>query len=225
MFRVLVAMAALLLAVGCFKSEQTEQTAVTSKAVFHPIVAVVPVIDSARHDLDWDVSKELTDLLIDRLQQKGNFYLTSPQKVAAALKKVPADADPFSVDLSWLRQPFYDNEFVVFAELVEHEEVSRIENSLPLSEASMKDSSADLNISLRLRVVDMRRRNPEVILQEMLHVTHHIPRQFTRANFYQVSCDSDHFHISPLGLAHTDLLKTVATRLEDYIQYAVEKDY
>jgi hypothetical protein len=202
---------------GCSTKQNTEQAALLETKTPHPIVAIVPVIDSAKHNLDWNVSEELTHLLIDRLKQNGNYFLSSEHKVASTLRKKPTCKIHFDTALSEIASTFYGNEFVVLTELFEHEELPRIEEPQTLTVANVQNASADLNISLRLRVIDLRGQKPKVILQEMLHESHHIPRQFTRANFYQVTWGTDHFKISPLGLAHMELTKTITQRLETYI--------
>jgi hypothetical protein len=78
-------------------------------------------------------------------------------------------------------------------------------------------------MSVRVRVIDMRGKQPKIVLQELIHDTHHIPRQFTRANFYQVAWGKESFNISPMGLAHAQLTKEIASRLEDYILLAMRR--
>ena len=101
--------------------------------------------------------------------------------------------------------------------LFEHNEAARVPHTAQITTSNIQNCSADLNITIRLRIVDLRPFEPKIILQEMIHDTHHIPRQFTRANFYQVSWENEHFHISPLGLAHAELVKDLCNRLEEYI--------
>ncbi len=39
----------------------------------------------------------------------------------------------------------------------------------------------------------------------------------TKQNFYQVPWKNENFNISPLGIAHADLINTLSSRIEDYI--------
>jgi hypothetical protein len=73
---------------------------------------------------------------------------------------------------------------------------------------------------MRVVVVDNRGQQPEVILQEIVHDSHFIPRQFNQYNFHQVSWGNEEFTISPLGMAHTQFLKEISSRIEDYILLA-----
>ncbi len=214
---VLGSLASLALLAGCAHKEVTDVASVKEQISTRPIVALVPVIDSSKCDLSWDVSEELTDALFTRLTKRDKFYLASPQKVSSLLQKTNRSSHPFSGDLSWMKQVFKGLEFVVFVELFEHVEQERINEKLPTLSANMKEVSSDLQISIRLRAVDLRSQTPQIALQEILHETHHIPRPFTRQNFYQVAWKNDAFAISPLGIAHQDLVKAITSRLEEYI--------
>lgn len=215
--KLLLAICAVSLCAGCNKREGTDVASVAEGLEERPIVAIVPFFESSNCGLSWNVSEELTSLLYSRLAKRDKFYLTSVQKVAMQVKRSAPTHDPFSLDYSWVKQAFAGSEFVVFLELMEHVENYRVESTLEAQPASYKESSADLNMSVRIRAVDLRGPKPTIALQEMIHVTHHIPRQFTRANFYQVSWKNENFAISPLGIAHVDLIKTVSSRLEEYL--------
>lgn len=180
-----------------------------------PLVVLVPVIDHSKSNLEWDISDELTASLAQRLTQRNNFTLVPIQKVKNRLKKLHPKDDPFASSLTWMKSVFEGTQFIIFTELMEHDEVPRAET--PLVSMNLQECSSDLNTSMRVRVVDLRSEEPRVILQEIIHDSHHIPRQFTRINFYQVAWGSDRFAISPLGLAHSELIKMVSSRLEEYI--------
>lgn len=202
---------------GCYGQRETKTTAIQQQAVINkPIVAVVPVIDHSHSDLGWNLSEELTRSICARLLKQDHVYLVSPNKVQASVKKLKENQDPFGSDLTWVKRAFPQNEFVVFMELVEHKE-SPLYSS---SEAEKQTSPAELNIAMRLRVVDIRGAEPKIVLQELLEDSQHIPRPFTRSNFVQVTPDSDTYDISPVGMAHAQLTKELATRLEDYILLA-----
>ena len=113
-----------------------------------------------------------------------------------------------------MKKSFQGDQFVVFLELVEHEEVYKQDRK---KTADISECSADLNMSMRVRVFDLRGTEPKIVLQEMVHDSHFIPRQFTQTNFYQVPWGHESFSISPIGLAHAEFTKEIASRLEDYI--------
>lgn len=76
---------------------------------------------------------------------------------------------------------------------------------------------------MRVRVFDLRGKEPKIVLQELIHDSHFIPRQFTQANFYQVPWGHESFSISPIGLAHAEFTKEISSRLEDYILMATKE--
>jgi hypothetical protein len=84
-----------------------------------------------------------------------------------------------------------------------------------------EDSPALLTIAVRVRVFDVREKTPKVVLQEIVEQSHHIPRQFTKDS--QVPWGDEAFDVSPLGIAHDQLCKELATRVEDYILIAGAK--
>jgi hypothetical protein len=203
-----------LLSVGCQKNGQQEQAQISNQTQAKPIVAIVPVIDrTTDNDISWNLSDELTSGIRRRLIQKDQFYLLNDQKVRNLTKKLNDTHNPFGTDLAWAKKIFQGNEFVVFLDLLEH-------NEIPKSSSNIQDSSADLNMAVRIRILDLRRNNPEIVLQEIISESHHLPKQFTRANFNQVAWGKENYHVSPLGLAHDQLCKEITNRIEDYINLA-----
>ena len=75
-------------------------------------------------------------------------------------------------------------------------------------------------MTIRVIVVDIRQAQPVVILQEVVQDSHFIPRQFNQYNFHQVYWGNEEFEVSPLGMAHTQFLKEISSRIEDYITLA-----
>jgi hypothetical protein len=208
----------LALLVGSCRNQTTssQQSALNESRNAKPVVAVVPIIDNSKNDLSWNLSDELTAFISRRLYQKNKLSLVDQDKIRAVTSHLKESDNPFAVDLSWVKKAFAQNEFVVFMELIEHEEVA-----IPQEKKSiLVDASAELNMSLRIRVVDLRGEKPQVVLQELLHDSHKIPRAFTKENFYQVSWHDDSFIISPMGMAHDQFTKQIAERIQDYILIA-----
>ena len=206
-----------LTATSCRDQNQETSALHESGAPLKPVVTIVPVIDSTKNDLPWSLSDELTNAIDYRLATNNNVYLIEQSKTRAALKKVKEAYSPFGMDTSWIKKAFNNEEFVVFLELIDHEEVFRQDKKNPVDP---QHCSADLNMSMRVRVFDLRGEQPQVVLQELIHNTHFVPRQFTQVNFYQASWGEDTFSISPMGLAHTEFTKEIAKRIEDYILIA-----
>jgi hypothetical protein len=183
-----------------------------------PTVSIVPIIDNTKSHYEWSLSDELSSALYERIAQQDHLALAEVPKVRAKVKRLDEKNHPFSSDISWVKHRFEGDDFVVFLELVEHEEVV-LQNRKKPSEA--KNCNADLNISMRVRAFDVRGDTPRVILQELIHDTHFISRAFTQENFYQVPWGDASYSISPVGLAHAKFTRELADRIQDYILMAL----
>lgn len=208
MSRILVCLALCVLA-GC-RSSRSGDAPVVSTAV-KPIVTLVPIIDNSKSELNWRVGDELTAALDYRLASNDRLFLSDLKKTCA---RISSFDNPFSADYQWVKKAFPKDEFVVFLELIQHDEVLRQDKKHPVEPELC---AADLNLSMRVRVFDVRNAKPKVVLQELVTDSHFIPRAFTHLNFVQDSWEEESFSISPLGLAHDALVKTLAKRIEDYI--------
>lgn len=214
-FLLLMASAACLLS-SCGKDNEAVSSSSHSQAL-KPVVAIAPVIDNSESGLSWDVSDEITYSLSSRLVQKNKLNIADPQKTKNQLKKAKVHGSPFAADLEWIKKTFASEDFVVFMELIEHREKIRESAENPKSPESLP---ADLNVALRIRIIDVRSDAPAVVLQEIIQDSHFIPRQFTKYNFEQAPWNSEEFSISPVGIAHSLLIKEVCSRIEDYISLA-----
>ncbi len=171
---------------------------------------MVPFIDHSQNSLSWNLSDELFSSLCRHLTQKDKLY------IAAIGKKERELYNPFGTETGWIKENYPDHEFVAFTEIVEHAEVpNRSERNV-----SPENASAELRMTVRLRVFDMRGEEPKVVLQELIHKKHFVPKQFNQYNFAQEPWGDASFPVSPLGLAHAKLTKDIASRLEDYILIA-----
>lgn len=201
---------------GCQKNSN-EQTVYLSHPEARPRVALAPVIDNTKDaTLAWSLSDEFTSSVFSCLSQ-GSLYLEGLPKVREMVKKCKEEQNPFGTDISWIKKGFEKEQFVVFLELIKHEEILKKPNA---QEIELKSCSADLFLSMRIRIFDLRGERPQVILQEIANDSHFIPRQFTTINFEQAPWGDDNFNFSPLGLAHWEFAKEISSRIEDYIGLA-----
>lgn len=221
MFRQSAPFVCLALLVGSCEDNMSQNNYAGYQSVVEkkPLVALLPLIDNTKHGLSWDISEELTSSVHHRLLLKDKLYLVDKEKVLSATKKLKESDNPFVNDLSWMKRSFPSDEFVVFLELIEHDEVPVYSTR----QAAPGEVDADLQMSVRVRVVDLRGEQPKIVLQELIHESHRIPKQFTKANFHQVPWDDDSFSISPVGLAHDALSKEIAVRVQDYILLSTRK--
>lgn len=202
-----------LVATGC-DDPSDPQTYRGETARIKPLVTIVPVIDNTKTNYTWSLSEEFTTALFSHLNGRNHLSLTDARGIKAKTKTLEEQNNPFGPEISWIKDAFQKDSFVVFLELVEHEEVFNQDRK---KVSDISKCSADLKMSMRVRAFDLRQETPKVILQEIFHKTHHLPRQFTSENFYQVSWEDTLFNVTPLGLAHAQFTKEIAKRIEDYI--------
>ncbi|MBS0627014.1 MAG: hypothetical protein JSS09_02260 [Verrucomicrobia bacterium] len=200
---------------GCQKDNTTSATVSEIKAI-KPAVAIVPLIDNSEQSLGWNISDEITYTLCSKLDQKNLFNLALPSQIRSQTKRMKGKNNPFGDDIEWIKQVFSEEDFVVFLELLEHREVPK-ETTKPTPPSML---AADLKMGLRIRIIDNRGETPKITLQEILQDSHFIPRQFNQYNFDQCSWDTEEFSLSPVGIAHSQLIKELKDRIESYILLA-----
>jgi hypothetical protein len=175
-------------------------------------------MDNTKNDYEWNLSDELSSALYAQISSQDKVILNPSSKVRLKARATLDQHNPFDKEIGWAKKAFQDEEFVVFLELIEHDEVLNQSRSKPVDPATC---SAELKMGVRLRVLDLRGATPRVVLQEIVRSAHALHPQFTRVNFYQVSWKDQSFHDSPLGIAHAKLIRELAERIEDYILIAV----
>lgn len=222
MSRIILSMSLLaLIAGGCNENRQDNSQAYRHlPGEIKPVVSIVPVIDNTENQYAWNLSDELSSSIYNRIAQREHVIVNKASQVRNKVKQINENQNPFDPDISWTKKVFKDDQFVVFLELVEHEEIL-IQDRKKISDP--QNCSADLNMSMRVRVLDLRGKEPKIVLQELIHNSHFIPRPFTQCNFFQASWGDECYSISPVGLAHSEFTKEIALRIEDYILRALKK--
>jgi hypothetical protein len=197
------------IACGFDDRPQNRQSQVQTK----PVVSIVPVIDNTNNTYAWNLSDELSSAIYNRIARKDRVIVNRSSQVRSKANQIAEGQNPFGPDVAWMKKVFQGDQFVAFLELVEHEEVPQQSKK----KVDVQNWSADLNMSMRIRVLDLRGNEPKAILQEIVRQSHYIPRPFAQPGFFQVSWSDECFNISPIGLAHSDFTKEIALHIEDYI--------
>jgi hypothetical protein len=166
------------------------------------------MLDTTSFDASWSLSEELTEGVMSLVANTGKIYVHSRQES-------PFTDNPFGTDLSWMKREFHSEEFVAFLELVEHEFAPVKTKNMPIQEAS-----TNLNMAVRLRVVDLRHATPKIVLQEMVRDTYFIPKTLIPNDYAVDVWGTDAFRKSPMGVAHAQLVQDIASRIADYILLA-----
>lgn len=198
-----------LLAIGCGRSNDAT-TRYHEDGRAKPVVAVAPLLDTTSFDAAWSLSEELTSMLTRQMSQSQQIFISSQDEFAIL-------ENPFGNDLSWMKQEFQPNEFVVFLELVEHEMVPVTKEK---TIAFPQEVAKSLKMGVRIRVVDLRDAPPKIVLQEMIRDSYYIPKTLIPTNYNVIVWGSEEYTKSSMGIAHAHLSQEIANRINDYILLA-----
>ncbi len=182
-----------------------------------PIVAVLPVLTSSQNEnetcLSWDLSEELTEQIRKRFCESPRIYLLEGTGTKQLAKELNNN------NLKALRELYVDNvgasQFVVVTELVRQEETP-----CKVGGAEAGEAGALLALDFRVRLLDVRSKNPRIVYQELLHHDHFIPRAYLYCDYEKAAWGTESFERTPLGMAHSRLAREVVARVESYIQAA-----
>ncbi len=197
-----------LLVLSCTKSQ--DKAAITKyhdNGIVKPAVAIAPIIDTSSFEITWSLPEELEQLLIDRFATKGDIFLSQPSPSFL----LAGTENPFGNDLSWIKKSFASNEFVLFLELVEHDIV-------PLKIAN--DPCANLFIGVRIRIIDLRGKEPKLVLQELIREKYYISKAALPFDYRKTPWGTEEYTLSPIAMAHVAIIKTIADRATDYVLLA-----
>ncbi len=172
-----------------------------------PIVAITPVIDSSGAPFPWDLSQEFTQELFNRLARDEKLQLT--------IRANPPEGRPFGDDLAWMKNHFPGIHFAIFVEISQHEETQDPKTSFVAFE--------NLDLTARIRVVDLRKESPKIVLQEVVEVSETLSKEYASSNIMNVSNDYASFSMTPIGLSHQKVVKELAKRAEEYILIASQR--
>lgn len=197
------------LAVSCNRS-QPEMSRYHEDGRAKPVVAVASLIDTTSFDAPWSLSEELTSSIVSQVSKSGEIFIRSQEES-------PFSENPFGSDLSWMKREFPQKEFIVFLEMVEHDFVpaTKAKKNLPPQEVS-----TNLNMAVRLRVIDLRGAAPKIALQEMIRDTYFIPKTLIPTDYAVTVWGTEEYRKSPMGIAHAQLVQEVANRISDYVLLA-----
>jgi hypothetical protein len=182
-----------------------------------PKVALIPVFDRSGAETSWNLSDELTEMIENRMDQTGQFYITQDFETLGKVLMNQADLNPFFEEMNWVKESNSATEFLIFVELVEHKVTPS--NSKGIFSLTMLQSYT-LDMSIRIRVIDIRGQSPKVILQEITQQSFHIPWRFTSFDYKKSGWSKTTFYLSPMGSAHAQMVKRITKQIHDYILLA-----
>lgn len=203
--------ASLFLIGGCCNSCKNEMTRYHEDGKKKPSVAIASMIDTTSFEIPWSLSEELTSTIVKRIADTRSIFVQS-------IDDFSSTKNPFAQDLSWMKADFAGQEFVVFMELVQHDIVPASKEKK--KEASSQELASNLNMAVRIRVVDLRGPTPKIVLQERIKESYYIPRALIPTDYRRTTWGSEDYRSSPMGIAHSQLAQEISARLSDYILLA-----
>jgi hypothetical protein len=207
-----------LLFVGC----QSNKAKIQSFRYFEnakqkPIAALVPLISRvAAPDVAWDVCQEITAEVHRRIINKGEIFL-NPIQLSSRLSTKLHSEDLVAITRNDLNEFRPENEYVVFMELIEHQELRSDVLEAQATDPSLQNERDILSVRVRLRVYDLRLEEPKVILQEILHAQYFIPKVERHLDYHKVVWGGDSYSASVYGRTHAKLEKDLAHQIVNYI--------
>lgn len=192
---------------SCAQNKTTEQAKFHDDGRPKPIVAIYPIVDCSENNLKWNLADEISNQMRKNIVGKNKLYLMNVDNFAFP----PMKSQNLFNESYWSSKEGFAFEYVCLVEIMEHEFTPR-DTTKP-----DKRVSHDLDITLRVKVLDLRGSDPVVVLQEIIHQRNFIPWQFNFINYEKTTPRKGGFSLTPVGLAHRKIIKTVTARIEEYI--------
>lgn len=183
----------LLLCIGCAPLLQDDDSVSMRRA---PRIGLVSALDHSNHFRAWNVAAELSQGIFVRLEKQPFGVFVAPEELERQRKFLSA-ADLVDLDLSFAER-FRDLDFVILIDLIEYQA------------ANVRKWGQRLNVSLRLRVIDLRSVKPELALQEILHRQDDLP--LTEGEGKKPG--EAGYTSSEVGSLHQRIIKDAATKIE-----------
>ncbi len=175
-----------------------------------PSIVLSSIIDTTSFDLPWSLSDEFHNLLRSSFAAKGSLYIN--EEVSDTLSHTK---NPFSEDLSWVKKEYSPNEFVIFMEFIQHDQVPA-----KMVQDPSESVSTNLNMAVRIRLVDIRGSSPKVVLQQIIKDSFFSPKNLLPVDYNTVTWGTSGYENTPLRNAHFKFSQTLVDRLSDYILLA-----
>jgi Tfp pilus assembly protein PilP len=203
----------LILAAGSCSKNNTDLTRFHEDGRAKPAVTIASVMDATSFDASWSLSEELTSLIVQKVAQNSSVYVTSRDEFGCT-------ENPFGKELSWIKREFNDDQFVVFLELVEHENCPVAKGKKKPLEGIPFETSMNMKSAVKMRLVDLRGSTPKIVLQEMIRDSYYIPKNTVPTDYRVATWGTNEYAGSPMSHAHSQLAQEIALRINEYVHLA-----
>lgn len=203
--RYIVAILSLLFFVSCSNDSSPKQVSrFYDDGRARPIISMGSVIDSSTYELPWSLSEELTQLIKSGVSSSKNVFVSSTNDIDESLTNTD---NPFDSNIEWMKNRFDKKEFLVFLELLKHDETKN-------------ETNTNLDMCMRIRIVDVRAKEPKIILQETINDQYYLAKNSFKSDYQTVVWGSKDYSNSRMGMAHEQLANQITNRILDYIALA-----
>lgn len=221
MFRLLSLFLMALTLAGCSESPRyVDYFPYHDDGIAKPRVAIIPMIDNSNKVFPCDASEQFTRGISYEMMDHAELYLTPQKDVQEKVARL-GHFDFFIKDQA-LDDLFCEEDFVIIMELIEHNRVSTAPGSPEHADCN-KDIYGchdTVMMKIRVRILDVRRRSPSVVLQEVMNCSYIVPCQRQDRRACNPCVDTPNYRISPAGQAHQRMINKVVERLECVIRGA-----
>ena len=200
-----------LLSVSCGGPRYVDYFPYHDDGTIKPAIALMPIKDSSQSGLPWNLSTELSSAIYAELMTSGGLYVLSAEEVGPAWSQC-ASIDFFGLDLGFSQQ-FYNADFVVAMELIEHS----LKPDPRHSTSSSTPCNQLLTLKMRVRVVDLRFQQPRDVLYEVVKTEYQVTAPYDAVDYSKFGWGCERFHKTPYGQAHQRLVSSLTARLEESI--------
>ncbi len=209
---ILLTIALLSLLTGCSRSCR-DTSLYQRTGQIKPIVTVMPVINSAAdRSVPWDYSREFTDEIRKRMFDSSKLYLLREGGSMEFAKELNIpNPEQLPIDA---KDQLGATEFVVITEFLNQEEVPY---GLTSARPYLEEMGSVLSLAMRVRVVDVRKEQPKVILQDVIDYDHIIAKPYMKTDYVKASWGTEAFERTPLGAAHSKVVREVVAHVENYV--------
>lgn len=175
-----------------------------------PVVALLPAIDASQANVSYSISKDLNRFIRSEITGNGDLYLVPPDQISKGTDRMKTI--DFFCDDALFAQNFCQSDFIVLTELISYEFIP----NGPSSVVERCLSREMLNMSLRIKIIDVRYRTPRIALQEVISCSYMVPCNQTTAQFDD--CNEQGYLISAIEKAHKKLSLKAVDRIETTVK-------
>jgi hypothetical protein len=201
---------------SCNYSNKQELETVYQDGRGKPHLTILQVVDSSQNTLPWDLSHEMTSILESQIKAFGAIYLEDQEQISTDLeytqlaKKIIRNPNEIDAVNS-------KTEFLSIVEIIDHQQQA-IHDKKNL--AHPEATAQLLTIKARVKVYDLRKAIPSLVLSEIINHESTIPWQMTKVNYKKNHYMTKQYLVTPIGLAHKQLMHKTAKRIHDYVLLA-----